>query len=254
MDASETKIAKFLLDTGLLDNFQYQSAKDHLSQYGGKFHLVVLELGLVPEERMVTVISKVIGLPKISLETQRTDPQALKKLPADFCLERLVYPSAVIEGGTALRLAMADPTDVTTRSQAQVRSGLKIRPVVAGVSEVREAIQRDYALDEKKEAFVVGTIDLSLSDEEAASGEFKVTDLAGKTRVKHSAPKGTAKSAAEVKTEAPPGDSQPSLTVRLDKLIEGQDRFEKIMKGVIELCVEKGFFNPAEIQDRMKKK
>jgi hypothetical protein len=252
MDASETKIAKFLLDTGLLDNFQYQSAKDHLSQYGGKFHLVVMELGLVSEERMVTVISKVIGLPKVTLETKRSDPNALKKLPADFCQERLVYPSAVIEGGTALRLAMADPTDVTTRSQAQVRSGLKIRPVVAGVSEVREAIKRDYALDEKKEAFVVGTIDLSLTDEEAAAGEFKVTDLAGKTRVKHSAPMGTAKNAADVKTGAP----QPagSLSVRLDKLIEGQVRFEKIMKGVIELCVEKGFFNPAEIQDRMKKK
>jgi hypothetical protein len=244
MDASETKIAKFLLDTGLLDNFQYQSAKDHLSQYGGKFHLVVMELGLVSEERMVTVISKVIGLPKVTLETKRSDPNALKKLPADFCQERLVYPSAVIEGGTALRLAMADPTDVTTRSQAQVRSGLKIRPVVAGVSEVREAIKRDYALDEKKEAFVVGTIDLSLTDEEAAAGEFKVTDLAGKTRVKHS---------GDVKADAVP---QPagSLSVRLDKLIEGQNKFEKIMKGVIELCVEKGFFNPAEIQDRMKKK
>ena len=243
MDASETKIAKFLLDTGLLDNFQYQSAKDHMSQYGGKFHLVVVELGLVSEERMVTVISKVIGLPKISLETKRSDPDALKRLPADFCQERLVYPSALIEGGTALRLAMADPTDVTTRSQAQVRSGLKIRPVVAGLSEVREAIKRDYALDEKKEAFVVGTIDLSLTDDEAAAGEFKVTDLAGKTRVKHS---------GDVKPETPAaGDS---LSARLDKLIDGQSKFEKIMKGVIELCVEKGFFNPAEIQDRMKKK
>jgi MSHA biogenesis protein MshE len=250
MDATETKIAKFLLDTGLLDNFQYQSAKDHLSQYGGKFHLVVVDLGLVPEERMVTVISKVIGLPKISLETTRTDPQALKKLPADFCQERLVYPSAVIEGGTALRLAMADPTDVTTRSQAQVRSGLKIRPVVAGVSEVREAIQRDYHLDQKKEAFVVGTIDLSLTDEEAAAGEFKVTDLAGKTRVKHSA---KVKSEAPVAAEAP-APPVSNLSARLEKLIEGQEKFEKIMKGVIELCVEKGFFNPAEIQERMKKK
>jgi hypothetical protein len=239
MDASETKIAKFLLDTGLLDNFQYQSAKDHMSQYGGKFHLVVVELGLVSEERMVTVISKVIGLPKISLETKRPDPQALKKLPADFCQERMVYPSALIEGGTALRLAMVDPTDVTTRSQAQVRSGLKIRPVVAGVSEVREAIKRDYNLEEKKEAFVVGDIDLSLTDEEAAAGELKVTDLAGKTRVKHS---------EEVKA------GEPALTARLEKLLEGQDKFEKIMKGVIELCVEKSLFNPAEIQERMKKK
>jgi len=244
VDPSETKIAKFLLDTGLLDNFQYQSAKDHMSQYGGKFHLVVVDLGLVSEERMVTVVSKVIGLPKVTLETKRSDPQALKRLPADFCQERLVYPTALIEGGTALRLAMADPTDVTTRSQAQVRSGLKIRPVVAGVSEIHEAIKRDYALDEKKEAFVVGTIDLSLSDEEAAAGEFKVTDLAGKTRVKHS---------ADVKPSAP-APATGALAARLDNLVEGQDKFEKIMKGVIELCVEKGFFSPAEIQDRMKKK
>ena len=245
MDPTETKIAKFLLDTGLLDQFQYQSAKDHQSQYGGRFHMVAVQLGLVPEERMAKVISKVVGLPQVTLEGKRPDPQALKKLPADFCNERLVYPSAIIEGGTTLRLVMADPTDVPTRSQAQVRSGLKIRPVVAGVSEVREAIERDYALDEKKEAFVVGTIDLSLTDEEAAAGEFKVTDLAGKTRVKHS---------AEVKPSSQSEGGGDSPSARLDKLIEGQDKFEKIMKGVIELCVEKGFFNPAEVQERMKKK
>ena len=238
MDSTETKIAKFLLDTGLLDQFQYQSAKDHQSQAGGKFHLVVMQLGLVPEERMVMVISKVVGLPKVTLTGKRPDPEALKRLPADFCYERLVYPSAIIEGGTAMRLAMADPTDVTTRSQAQVRSGLKIRPVVAAVSEVREAVKRDYGIVEKEEAFVMGSIDLSLTDEEAAADVFKVTDLAGKTRVKHE--KGLSGRAALVR--------------RLENLIEGQEEFETAMKGVIELCVEKGFFNPAEIQERMKKK
>ena len=245
MDSTETKIAKFLLDTGLLDQFQYQSAKDHQSQAGGKFHLVVMQLGLVPEERMVMVISKVVGLPKVTLTGKRPDPEALKRLPADFCYERLVYPSAIIEGGTAMRLAMADPTDVTTRSQAQVRSGLKIRPVVAAVSEVREAVKRDYGIVEKEEAFVMGSIDLSLTDEEAAADVFKVTDLAGKTRVKHS---------AEVKPSSQSEGGGDSPSARLDKLIEGQDKFEKIMKGVIELCVEKGFFNPAEVQERMKKK
>jgi hypothetical protein len=244
MDPTETKIAKFLLDTGLLDQFQYQSAKDHQSQYGGKFHMVVMQLGLVPEERMVTVISKMVGLPKYSLTGKRSDPEALKKLPAKFCDERLVYPCAIIEGGTALRLAMADPTDVPTRSQAQVRSGLKIRPVVATISEIREAVKRDYEIDEKKEAFVVGTIDLSLTDEEAAADEFKVTDLAGKTKVKHKKGAKTGESPAGAET----------LSERLDKLIEGQDRFEQIMKGVIELCMEKGFFNPDEIRERMEKK
>ncbi len=238
MDPNESKIAKFLLDTGLLDQFQYQSAKDHQSQYGGKFHLVVVQLGLVPEEQMVTVVSKVIGLPKLRLEGKRADPQALKRLPADFCDQHMVYPSALADGGKALRLAMADPTDVSTRSQAQVRSGLKIRPVVSALSEIREAIGRDYGIEEKKEAFVVGTIDLSLTDEEAAAGEFKVTDLAGKTRVKHQ--KGLS--------------GRETLTQRLETLIAGQQKFENIMKGVIELCVEKGFFNPDEIQKRIKKK
>jgi hypothetical protein len=238
VDPTESKIAKFLLDTGLLDQFQYQSAKDHQSQAGGKFHLVVMQLGLVPEERMVTVISKVVGLPKVTLTGKRPDPEALKRLPADFCNERQVYPSAIIEGGTAMRLAMADPTDVTTRSQAQVRSGLKIRPVVAAVSEVREAVNRDYGIAEKEEAFVMGAIDLSLTDEEAAGDEFKITDLAGKTRVKHEKDL----------------SGQAALVRRLENVIEGQEKFEAVMKGVIELCMEKGFFNPAEVQERMKKK
>jgi hypothetical protein len=238
MDPTETRIAKFLLDTGLLDQFQYQSAKDHQSQAGGKFHMVVMQLGLVPEERMVMVMSKVIGLPKVTLTGKRPDPEALKRLSVDFCNERLVYPSALIEGGTALRLVMADPTDVATRNQAQIRSGLKIRPVVAAVSEVREAVRRDYGIEEKKEAFVMGSIDLSLTDEEANDNEFKVTDLSGKTLVKHEQDL----------------SGRATLARRLEKLIEGQEKFETAMQDVIELCVEKGLFSPAEIQERMKKR
>jgi hypothetical protein len=244
MKFDESRIAKMLLDRGLLDQFQYQSVRDHQSQYGGKFHILAVELGMVPEEKMTRIVAQVTGCQQVSLTKMPPDPQALSKLPGTFCLERNVYPCALRDNATTLWLAMADPTDTKSRTEAQVLSGLKIRQLAGQPSEIKQALERDYGSKESEAIpFVSGTLDLS-EQEEKYEEEFKVTDLSGSTAVKH------------ISQIGQPEDDMSRLAEagqRLDRLLSYQNKMERILEKVLELFMEKGLIDAEEMRTRMKK-
>lgn len=245
MKFDESRIAKILLDQGLLDQFQYQAVRDHQSQYGGKFHLLAVELGMVPEEKMTRIVAQATGCQQVSLDKMPPDPEALEKLPATFCVERDLYPCALRDNATTLWLAMADPTDTKSRTEAQVLSGLKIRPLAGLPSEIRAAVIRDYGAKESEAIpFVSGDLDLGADEEELQyEEEFKVTDISGTTAVKHISQIG--------KGRVP--DAQAAATEqKLDKLLHYQERLDILLERVIELFMEKNFFDARDLRERMK--
>lgn len=240
----ESRIAKLLLDQGLLDQFQYQSVRDHQSQYGGKFHMLAVKLGIVPEEKMTRIVAQVTGCQQVSLDKMPPDPQALDKLPGSFCVERIVYPCALRDNATTLWLAMADPTDTKTRTEAQVLSGLKIRQLAGQPSEIKRALERDYgSMESESIPFVSGTLDFGETEPEHEV-EFKVTDLSGSTAVKHISQIGRTED--EAARLAAAGQ-------RLDRLLQYQDKMERILEKVLELFVEKGLMSADDLHTRMKK-
>ena len=264
MEPTESKIASLLLSRGLIDQFQYSSARDHQSRAGGKFHLVVVQLGYVHEEQMAKLLAGITGFQNVKLSQMQPAGDALDLLPGLFCEERLVYPCAVREGGATLWLAMADPTDVKTRSEAEVKSGLRVRPLVGMPSEIREAVRRDYGGETPaQQPVLAGAIDLSLLDDELEEGEFKVTDMSGKTAVRHVGDVRIEGSSREPGASGPValdgrgGQQQagvsPGYAKRIERLFRNQDKGERIIRGLYQLCIEKGFFSAEEFQERFKK-
>jgi len=248
MRFDETRIAKILLDRGLLDQFQYQAVRDHQSQYGGKFHLLAVELGMVPEEKMTRIVAQVTGCQEVSLSKMPPDPDALEKLPATFCIERDLYPCALRDNASTLWLAMADPTDTKSRTEAQVLSGLKIRQLAGTPSEIRLALERDYGSKEPEAIpFVSGTLDLGMPQEQVFEEEFKVTDISGATAVKH---------VSQLKPDKPPKVDDARLVAasqHLERLLKHQEKIENILEKVVELFMEKKLFDLVDLRERIKK-
>lgn len=273
MATADSKIAKVLLDNKLLDQFQYQSVQDHQDTAGTRFHLAAMELGFVPEDRMVVVLSKVLSIPRVALEKLQVDPKAIALLDGDFCSQHLVFPCALRDGGQTLWLAMADPITGSIAQDVRKQTGLQLRMLVAGPSEIRTYIQRYYGQElPGADPFAAQGIDLSLSDEEAeAEEEFKVTDMSGHTLVKHTGDvrregSAAAKLAAQLGPEAPVADpiaGQPDLDVkaqdaamtvdqRLARIGRNQEKAARIIKALVKLCIDKGFFSAEEFGQRSK--
>jgi hypothetical protein len=253
MKPVESQLAQLLLNSKVLDPFQFRSIKDRLADKGGAFHLMALELGLAAEEVVMTSLSKVSGIPLVQIEKMKVDPRAVACLPGEFCKQHDVFPAALRDAGKTLWLAMADPLDADILKAARQQFGVgAIRPLIGLPSEIRAYIQAYYGAElEPQAGLPIGeeTLDLSLGSEEEEQAEFKITDMSGKTLVKH-AQQLQANTPEPIPPRRPAAG--PTLDERLRRLELNQQKAARIIQALSELLLEKGFFSGEDFHQRTK--
>ena len=114
------------------------------SRSGGHIVQQVAELGLATESSIARAISVELGLPRIDLQMTPPEAAALNLLDARICADRFVLPVALRENGELLWLAMADPTDQDSIGVVRRRTHKRVRPAVAGASEILRAVRQCY--------------------------------------------------------------------------------------------------------------
>ena len=275
MATADSNIAKLLMDKRLLDQFQYRAIQDHQDRSGGRFHMLAMALGFVAEDHICAAVAKVTGLQMVSLNKLKPDPRAITKLDGPFCAKHTLMPCALRDGGRNLWLAMADPIDGDVIASVRRATGLDVRPLVGRLSEIKAHIEQFYGSELADADPFSQSIDLSLTDEEAEEDdELKVTDMSGKTLVKHageSRQEGSAAAKLAIRlaedrpmapiiggpqrsTASTPledlamGVEAPSTSLdeRMALIAKNQEKATKIIKALVELCIEKGFFSAEE--------
>ena len=142
-------IIDLLLKIQLIDDRQHDAVMSR-SKSGSGGHIVqqVAEMGYATEPTIARAISVELGLPRIDLTMTPPEPQAIALLDARTCAERFLLPVALRENGELLWLAMADPTDSESIAVVRRRAQKRVRPAVAGPSEILRAIRTLYASPE----------------------------------------------------------------------------------------------------------
>ena len=142
-------IIDLLLKVQLIDDRQHDAVMSR-SKGGSGGHIVqqIAELGYATEGTVARSISVELGLPRIDLTMTPPEPQAIALLDARTCADRFVLPVALRENGELLWLAMADPTDQETIAVVRRKSQKRVRPAVAGPSEILRAVRVLYAAPE----------------------------------------------------------------------------------------------------------
>jgi hypothetical protein len=139
-------IVDLLAKIQLIDERQHEAV---LSRAGGSAggHVVreIAELGYATEGAIARGVSVELGLPRIDLAVTPPEPAAIALLEARLCSERVVIPVALRENGELLWLAMADPTDHEAIGIVRRRTQKRVRPAVAGPSEILRAVRALYA-------------------------------------------------------------------------------------------------------------
>lgn len=131
-----------LLRAKVIDELQMRSAIAHLEQWGGRLPTVLVEMGFCDEAELTNTLGEVLRLPTMHLGMVHHDKGALSKVSADFCDEHGVFPVS-LQGRTAT-VAMADPTEVDTIDTLAAKLNARVQVVVAGETEIRNAINRHY--------------------------------------------------------------------------------------------------------------
>jgi type IV pilus assembly protein PilB len=147
---------------------------------GGKERLgsVLVRLGMLSDEDVTNFLSRQYGVPAINLQYFEIDPAVVKLIPQETAKRYQILPLSRV--GSALTIAMVDPTNVFAMDDIKFMTGFNIEPVVASEAAIMEGIEKAYTVDKQEEnlddimASMDENVDVELQEEMA---EATLADL-----------------------------------------------------------------------------
>ena len=277
-------IIDLLVKIQVLDERQHDAVMTRSrSAAGGHVVQQVAEMGYATEATVARAVSVELGLPRIDLAMTPPEGPALALLDARTCADKFVLPVALRENGELLWLAMADPTDEDAIGLVRRRAQKRVRPAVAGPTEILRAVRALYAAPgagstqpEPVQNDKLAAIEIEGNGEEA----FEVLNVADDIGERESPLSRIARElGVEVPANVPSQVRKSSPTtgplrfeqlfttatqpgpIETDDLAEGdistlealRSALEKgalVLRTLAELCVDKGVFTREEMKKR----
>jgi type IV pilus assembly protein PilB len=252
------------------------------SSSGGHLVQQIAEMGYATEGTVARAISVELGLPRIDLAMTPPEGAALALLDARTCADRFLLPVALRENGELLWLAMADPTDQEAIALVRRKAQKRVRPAVAGPTEILRAIRTLYAAPgaghgqpEGVQNEKLAAIEIASAEDETPFEVLNVADDIGGSPLSRIAeqlgvevPANIPSRAHKSGTDTGPLRMEQLFTpatrtgpIARDDLAEGdlstlealRTSLEKgalVLRSLAELCVEKGVFTREDLKKR----
>jgi type IV pilus assembly protein PilB len=165
---SRERLGELLVSAGTITQVQLDETLAVQERVGGKLgELLVSEL-ILTEDDLARALADQKGLEHLNLAVADIDRAATTLLPERFASLREVIGIALDD--TVLTLAMADPLDIETIDDVEMRTGFKVKPVVAARSQISYAIDK-FVTSAGAYADVVEAIQEEEVEEDETSGE-----------------------------------------------------------------------------------
>lgn len=143
MEIKSNMLGDLLLEAGLIDQFQLDSALSYQRNLGGQIGSALVKLGYLPHETIVEFLEAQQLYSRVSLEELTVAPLLLELLPVQRMQQLKVFPVELRYQGKEkiLRVAMIDPTDLRLIENLQFITGCRILPLVATEEDIIRAIR-----------------------------------------------------------------------------------------------------------------
>jgi len=140
------KVGEILVQAGIIDEHQLAAALGEQARWGRRLGMTLIKLGMVQEGHLVRALARQFDLPVASLAGKKIAPEVLALVPAKVACDHSVVPLFVKKEGpkAQLFLGMEEPSDLGVLDDLAFRTGMMIRPVMVGPTEIGEAIDRYY--------------------------------------------------------------------------------------------------------------
>ncbi len=144
-----SRLSSILVRDGLVGVKRMERAFQRQVIYGGALDTILLEMSMVPEERLVQYLSLASGLPPAAREeTEVFDPRAIKTCAEAMARDFGVVPLCFDDG--ALRVLVRDPVDLGRLEELANELDTPVQPLV--VPEYRFHVVFDRAFGRETDA------------------------------------------------------------------------------------------------------
>jgi len=159
-DGSKLPLGEALILEGLLTQSQLQKALKVQSQKGQKLGSILVSLGYITDEALLSFLGRQYGIEGTSLLDVCINEDVMTVVPSSIILKHKVLPLKV--ESRSIHLAMESPNDFTTIREVEFFTGKRVHPVIV------PSYQMDLALKclEEKKAMGFSGADLQQAREE----------------------------------------------------------------------------------------
>lgn len=146
MNHNKLKLGELLLDAGLVTERELKAALCYQKNQRCLLGASLVKLGFLSDDSLLDFLEHSLQLDRVDLEGVSPAPEVLACVPEERALAFTVFPMERCQGhgGPALRMAMADPCNLTVISALEFMTGLSVQPVLASEQAIHTAIQRCY--------------------------------------------------------------------------------------------------------------
>jgi len=134
------RLGELLIDSGVITRDQLAEALALQARGGGRLGEVLVRTLVLTEDMIADALARQKDLEYVSLLTYPIDRTASQLIPERMAKRRQVIPIGFDE--EVLILAMANPLDIESIDDVEMRTGYRVRAVVASASQVRHAIDK----------------------------------------------------------------------------------------------------------------
>jgi hypothetical protein len=147
LNETQLRLGEILIEAEILTKEQLDQALVIQEKRQLRFGTILLQEGFVSETQLVQALSRRLSIPWVSLWHIDIKDELLNLVPVNVAEEFFLIPIYIRKtpgGDRALYVAMNDPTDSAALRFVAASSGLTVRPMIAGPSDISAAIRAYY--------------------------------------------------------------------------------------------------------------
>lgn len=243
--AQKKKLGEMLLEAGLIDEDQLNSALAYQREWGGKLGSILMKRGRVRDADLVAVIEKQTGTRSVAFDAMKPLSPELKKLvPLEVAQKFEFFPLKF--DGRMLEIATTDPTDLKAMDDIGFKIGVRVKAFVAHEEDIQDAISLHYGLEPGSDVLRRRKAGQHVpAPSERGGDQFELVRNPSHEAV-HAQPQ-TQRDREPVRTEDPAPGKSPDSSVA--SIVDFQ---QHIIDSLIDLLMEKNVFTRAELFGRLK--
>ena len=153
MGRKKIRIGDILVAAGAITEEQLQEALAYQKENGGKLGNVLVDLGMISNEILITLLTQQLGIDYIELKGAKIEEKVLHMVPENMVAKYKVIPIEIDpDNPNILKLAMSDPMDINAIDDIGLVTNMQVEPMLATEDQINDAIGKYYGSSKAMEA------------------------------------------------------------------------------------------------------
>ncbi len=147
------RIGDLLVEAGAITEEELKEALAKQKETGGKIGNVIMDMGFISRELLITVLTTQMGIDFIEVKSCKIEEEIIRLVPESIVNKNKLIPICYDEDNpNILKVAMSDPMDIVAIDDIAISTGLQVEPMLAFEDDIVEAIGKYYGSQQAMEA------------------------------------------------------------------------------------------------------